>query len=297
MRWRKPSHWFLAATLCFVAITAAVAWRTGGDLVAPANQNIGPPPCDLPFESFTLPSDSGSAIATWYLPKAPEGVAATVVLLHPLRGSRRSMLERATLFHRAGYAVVLIDLQAHGESPGQYLTAGFLERKDVEAAVTFAREIDPGHRIAVVGRSLGGAAALLASPLPIDALVLESVYPTIEEAVSNRLRIRLGALSALASPLLLWQFRLRLGIAPAQLRPIERLALIDHPVLIMGGDIDRHTTLPETLRLFDAARDPKTLAIFPGAVHIDLLAFDPTRYEREVLGFLERNLVAGLRID
>lgn len=128
MRWRKPLRWFLAAALCAVAITAAVAWRIGGDLVAPANRNIGPPPRHLPFESFTLPSDSGSAIATWYLPKAPEGMAATVVLLHPLRGSRRSMLERATLFYRAGFAVVLIDLQAHWESPGQYITAGFLER-------------------------------------------------------------------------------------------------------------------------------------------------------------------------
>jgi alpha-beta hydrolase superfamily lysophospholipase len=102
--------------------------------------------------------------------------------------------------------------------------------------------------------------------------------------------MRLGALGALASPALLWQFRLRLAIAPDQLRPIERLALIDHPILIMAGDLDRHTTLAETQRLFAAAGEPKALAIFPGAAHEDLLAFDPTRYEREVFGFLERHL-------
>ncbi|MFO7640122.1 MAG: alpha/beta fold hydrolase [Candidatus Competibacteraceae bacterium] len=251
----------------------------------------------LPHEIEVTPEDKArflqearAASAIWHLPSPPEGVAATALLLHPLRGSRRAMLERATLFHRAGFSVLLIDLQAHGESPGKYITAGFLERKDVEAAVAFARAENPDQRIVIVGRSLGGAAALLASPLPIDALVLESVYPTLEEAVANRLRMRLGALGALASPALLWQFRLRLAIAPDQLRPIERLALIDHPILIMAGDLDRHTTLAETQRLFAAAGEPKALAIFPGAAHEDLLAFDPTRYEREVFGFLERHL-------
>jgi uncharacterized protein len=291
--WRKSLNGLLAAAVCCMTITAAIAWRIGGDLVAPANRSVGPPPRDLPVESLTLPSASGSAIAAWHLPSPPEGVAATVVLLHPLRGSRRSMLNRATLFHRVGFTVVMIDLQAHGESPGTYITAGFLERKDVEAAVAFARAENPDHRLVVVGRSLGGAAALLASPLPIDALVLESVYPTLEEAVANRIQMRLGTtLGTLASPLLLWQFRPRLGIAPDRLRPIERLASIDYPLLIMAGDLDRHTTLAETQRLFAAAGEPKTLAIFPGAAHEDLLAFDPTRYEWEVLGFLERHLGA-----
>ena len=175
-------------------------------------------------------------------------------------------------------------------SARQYITVGFLERKDVEAPVAFARTTHPSHRIAVVGRSLSGAAALLASPLPIDALVLESVYPTIEETLGNRLRLHLGVLGALASPLLLWQLPPRLAVTPDQLRPIERLASIDQPILIVGGDLDRHATLSETQQRFDAASEPKALAIFQGAAHVDLLTFDPMQHEREVFGFLEQHL-------
>lgn len=41
---------------------------------------------------------------------------------------------------------------------------------------------------------MGGAATLLASPpLDVNALVLEMVYPNINQAVSNRLSMRVGA--------------------------------------------------------------------------------------------------------
>ena len=70
-----------------------------------------------------------------------------------------------------------------------------------------------------------------------------------------------------------------LGRIDDQGRPIERLA-----------SIDRHATLSETQQMFDAASEPKALAIFQGAAHVDLLAFDPMQYEREVFGFLEQHL-------
>jgi len=43
--------------------------------------------------------------------------------------------------------------------------------------------------VGVIGVSLGAASLVLAKPDPApSAVVLESMYPTIEEAVSNRLR-------------------------------------------------------------------------------------------------------------
>jgi len=48
------------------------------------------------------------------------------------------------------------------ESPGERITFGHLEALDAEAAVEFARQRAPSERLAVIGISLGGAAALLA---------------------------------------------------------------------------------------------------------------------------------------
>ncbi len=243
---------------------------------------------DLPIVKSTLQSDSGAAIATWYLPA--ENAKASLVLLHPIRGDRRSMIGRARMFCDAGYSVVMIDLQAHGESTGDNITVGFLERHDVRAAIKFARQTNPGHRIGVVGRSLGGAASLLGSPLDIDALVLESVYPTVSEAVQNRVSMRLGSFSSVLAPTLLCQLRPRLGITTNDLRPIDHIASVDCPVLVAAGDLDRHTTLAETHRLFAAAIEPKELVIFHGAAHVDLLEFAPKQYASTVLAFLNRHL-------
>jgi fermentation-respiration switch protein FrsA (DUF1100 family) len=286
--WLRFRRWSLLVLAVLVVVFVGVAWYIAGELVASANHLVGPPPADLPMESLTIPSPSGSTLAAWYFP-AP-GATATVILLHPIRGDRRAMLTRARLLHEAGFSTLLVDLQAHGESKGNNVTAGYLERQDVAAAVEFLRAKNPEQKLGIIGWSLGGAATLLAAPLPIDVLVLESVYPTISEAVHNRVALRLGPLHNLLAPALLVQLQPRLGISPEQLRPIDYIANVGCPVLFAAGDADQHTTLPETKRLYQAAVEPKQLVIFAGAGHGYLLAHDSLKYEREIVSFLVKHL-------
>jgi alpha-beta hydrolase superfamily lysophospholipase len=268
-------RWLLGivAAACLVATSAfSYCWQLATTAVAPARCVVGAPPDDYPCESITLESRSGAKIAAWY---AGANLAAesrgVVVLAHPIRGSRRTMLDRARLFHDAGYATLLIDLRAHGESTGDAITMDHLEREDVRAAVEFARECHPEQPIAVVGWSLGGAAALMASPLDIDALILKEVYPTIEEAVANRTRMRVGPLGPLAATILLTQLEPRLGTTVAELRPIDKIAAAGCPVLVLAGGEDLHTTREQSDALFAAACDPKQCVIFDGAPHVDLM--------------------------
>ena len=148
----------------------------------------------------------------------------------------------------------------------------------------FARREHPNEPIGVIGVSLGGAAALLASPLDIDALVLESVYPNIHDAIHNRVAAQLGPLSWIASSLLLIQFQPRLGISPSELRPIDRIPDIDCPVCIASGTADLHTTEPETRAMFSAAQEPKQLWLVDGAAHVDLLREDALQYREQMVG-------------
>jgi fermentation-respiration switch protein FrsA (DUF1100 family) len=289
MNWKRTRRLLLVASTVFSSAFVAASWYVGGALVAPANHSVGPPPSGFPVEDVSIRSDSGSTLAAWFVPC--DHATATVILLHPNRGDRRAMIDRAALLHELGYAILLIDFQGHGESPGANITAGYRERLDVVAAVQFARAENPHHRIGVVGRSLGGAAALLASPLDIDALVLESVYPTISEAVHNRIAMRLGPLSHVLAPALLVQLKPRLGISPSQLRPIDHIHDAGCPVLVATGDRDRRTTLGETKRLYQAAREPKRMVVFAGAGHDDLLRHDRDRYQ-EIVVFLDAYLRA-----
>ncbi len=122
--------------------------------------------------------------------------SGAVLLLPGIRANRLSMVDRARFLSRAGYSVLLIDFQATGETKGDHITFGWKESRDVLAAVNFIRQIDPTARVAIVGSSLGGVAALLATPpLKVDALILEEVYPTIEMPLATGWKITLEHLA------------------------------------------------------------------------------------------------------
>jgi fermentation-respiration switch protein FrsA (DUF1100 family) len=274
--------------LIVLAAAFAYCWQLALTTVAASPTTVGPPPTDLPAEIITLNSPSGATLAAWFI--SVDNARGTIVLAHPVRGSRLTMLDRTRLFRDAGYAVLLLDLQAHGESTGDTITMGHRERFDLRAAVDYAKSRNPALPIAVDGWSLGGAAALMASPLGIDALILEEVYPSIAEAVENRTRIRLGSLGPLAAAVLLTQIESRLGIPADDLRPIDKLANVGCPVLILAGSEDQHTTLAQSEEMFAAAREPKELVVFEGAPHVDLFAFDRERYKAATLEFLNQHM-------
>ena len=282
-------NWRRIRKCCFVIAGVGIAgvliasWFVGGALVAPANCSVGNPPSDFPATGVQIESDSGAVLAGWHLP-LPNS-KTTAILLHPLRGDRRSMLSRARALQRNGYSTLLVDLQAHGESIGENITVGHLEKHDVRAAVKFVRDTDPNQKIAIIGWSLGGASTVLASP-DVDVIVLESVYPTVTEAVHNRIQMRLGFLHHAIAPLLLVQLNPRLAVSPDQLRPIDHVGKIQCPILIASGDCDQHTTFSEMNRMFELANEPKRLVIFNGAGHVDLYDYAPAKYENEVIGYV-----------
>ncbi len=214
-----------------------------------------------------------------------------VLLVHSLRSNRVEMLSRARFLNRQGYGALLIDLRAHGETAGERITFGVQEAEDVEAAIAWLRNTFSGERIGAIGVSLGAAAIVLAkNPPRLDAVVLESLHPTIDEAVDNRLRLHLGSFGPVFSPLLLWQLSFRLDVNPDELNPIDRIGNLNSPLLLISGTDDRHTTVAETERLFAAARQPKELWIVPGGGHFNMHAYAGREYENRILDFLERYL-------
>jgi esterase/lipase len=282
--WRRRILW-AGATSVGLGLGLVLSWFVAGWLIAPRHADVGDLPGDLPGDAISLDSESGAKLAGWHIRGGAE--RGVIVLLHPIRGSRLTMLARAKMLHRAGYSIVMVDFQSHGESTGDEITFGRLEQHDVKAAVDYARLAHATEPIGVIGVSLGGAAALLASPLDVDAMVLESVYPTIEQAVHNRVAAKLGPFATLPAELLLCQFKPRLGFAPSILRPIEQMDSIGCPVFVISGAEDYHTTAVETEAMYDAAETPKQLWLLKRADHVDLYGVAGEEYESRVLAFFE----------
>jgi len=265
------------------------AWHEGSVLIAPSNCEIGKPPADLPIQEVQFQSSSDATIHGWLISgQAGKGV---VILMHGIRANRLQLLDHARFLFHSGYSVLLFDFQAHGESIGRHITVGYLESRDATAAVNFIHQKFPNEKICVNGFSMGGAAAVLANPpLPVNAMILESVYPTLDQAVTDRLAIRFGWFGKFGTPFLTWQLKPRLGISPNDLRPIKQVGQITIPKLFIAGTADRDTKVRESKDLFAAAAEPKQLWLIDGAAHVDMLAFAKDEYEKRILDFLAKNL-------
>jgi alpha-beta hydrolase superfamily lysophospholipase len=285
-------HWMgksvALGLLVFVLVIVGSAWLLGSKLTESVNHAVAMP-AEFRAQVVSIPG-SAHRIAGWWIDLG--GDSPVVLLLHGVRADRSSMVPRAQLLMRHGFSVLLIDLQAHGETPGEAITLGYRESSDVVAAREWIKQTVPGRKIGVIGCSLGGASALLApQPSGFDAVVLEAVYPRISQAVEDRIRILLGPLAPVLAPLLLVQLQPRLGISASDLEPIRSIGSLAAPVLVVAGSKDEHTTLKESEELFAAAVAPKSLWVVEGAKHQDFLAYDPKGYEGRVLPFLSNALL------
>ena len=119
--------------------------------------------------------------------------------------------------------------------------------------------------------------------------MLEQVYPALDQAIADRISMRLGGWARILKPLLSWQIFPRPGVG-IEMRPLDHAQKIAAPKLFIGGVEDRHTTPREMREMFDAAPEPKELWMVPKAEHVDLCQFATAEYEDRVVRFFARRI-------
>lgn len=272
-----------------LSLFLAAFFAIGGVLSAPSQSKVGTMPIALASKPVNFFSKTGKSLSGWFIRASSE--RGGILLMHGVRSSRRAMIKRAIFLNQSGYSVFLFDFQAHGESPGKHITFGYLEAQDAEAAFTYLENQLEAKSIGVIGISLGGAAAILSNVSQrASAIVLEAVYPTLEEAIQNRIAMRLGTLGHYLSPLIMLQIEPRLGFDPKSLSPINHLSKAKAPLFIIAGTEDEHTTLSESKRMYSWASEPKQFWAVQGAIHEDFYQYSPVAYQEKVLNFFEQYL-------
>lgn len=126
----------------------------------------------LPGEPAALTLDvEGMRLAGWCA-----GVGPAVLLLHGWGGSAVNLGPLAASLMHAGHRVLLFDMPAHGHSPGRRTSLA----EWLRALAALRSWLGPVH--AVVGHSLGGAAATLALAEGLDARGAVLVAPALGPA-------------------------------------------------------------------------------------------------------------------
>lgn len=268
------------------------SWSAGSLAVAPTPSEIAP--AIAPARDVALTATDGATIAATYWPGA-DRAAPAVLLLHGNGASRAAMAANAQWLAGRGYAAMAIDFRGHGQSAARPHSFGLFESRDALAALRWLKQRSGGAPVAVIGVSLGGAAALIGDegPVPADAMVLQAVYPDIRRAIRNRIASQTGTAPAwLLEPLLSLQARPRFGVWPGRLSPITAIARYRGPVLVIGGEADPFTPPAETRAIAAAAAGPSQIWIAPGADHGASSALATPEYRRLLADFLQRSIGA-----
>jgi len=276
------------AILLFVGLAAA--WIFGSLATQPHVAAVPPP--RPPGQLVHLTSSDGVRLEGSYWPGAHADGPA-VLLLHGINSSRASFTHHALWLNGLGYAVLAIDFRGHGGSQAVPRSFGLYEARDAAAGLTFLRSHAPNRRVGLIGTSLGGAAALLGDdgPLPVQAIVLQAVYPDLRRAITNRIARIVGhPLAVVGEPLLSYQSWPRYGVPPNRMAPIDGLRRFRGPVLIIGGTADTNTTVADTRAFYKAAPGPKSLWLLDGVGHAASGSIFTDDYRRRVQALFASSL-------
>ena len=278
-----------SAALAGVVIIGGLSWLVGSLGVRLAR--VIPNPSEdaaPPAEPLRLAAADGSRVAATFWPGAR--VDSPGVLLVPGLGAmHRRLTPNAVRFGAEGYAVLAIDLRGHGLSGPALHSFGWTESADVHAAFAWLKARQNGAKIAVVGISMGGAAALLgpAGPVGADAFVLQAVFADIRGAVRCRAALVVGNRAArVVEPFLSFQSLPRFGIWPSRLAPLAAVKTLERPLLVIGGERDIFVPPTEARSFVEAAPGARDLWIVPGVGHKGVSDLTSEAYQARVLGFL-----------
>ena len=245
------------------------------------------------YQNVQFITSDGLTLKGWYIP--PRN-GALVIFVHGKNGNRAGFVDEAEFISAAGYGVLLFDLRNHGESDGNVTTLGLYEVRDVEAAVTFARQTaEPDLPVALFGHSMGAATVLLAAVnIPeVRAVIAESAYTSVEDNIAEGMRGLIGLPPFPFAPLIVFFGERESGVKISSVRPLDVVGQISpRALMFIHGELDDLILVENSRRLYAAAREPKELYLLPNAGHSGFLQAAPEEYPRRILAFLEKYLLA-----
>lgn len=247
------------------------------------------------YENVEFITEDNLKIKGWFI-KSITPSEKTIILLHGWGADKGNILP-STLFlnHRGNYNLLYFDFRNHGESEGNVSSLGFLESKDVEAAIKFLKEkkSEFAKDIGILGISMGGSVGILTAGRnpQIKAIVVESPFDFFNETIYRFAKIFYGFPKYPLMPLTIFFINLRLGFNPNKYSSyyfIEKIS--PRPIFLIAGAADVRIPKDTIENLYKKAKEPKQFWIVPDADHCEAYYKSGIEYEKKVLEFFKKYL-------
>lgn len=229
----------------------------------------------------------------------PKAVVIFISGIH--NPSVTSFFGHAKMLLDNGYASILYDMRAHGESEGNEIGLGYKEVLDTKAVVNYILESNKYEDIPIVvyGLSMGGATAInsIGEISEIDGLISLSAYSSWEDVFCDNIEA-MGAPAIYAQiqkPFVKLYTVFKYGFKSYDIIPKkEIMKLGDRPALIIHSSKDSQVFLSNFERIIENAPEHVETWVIEGDNHMIigdmfLTPSDNKQYSKKIITFLNNN--------
>ena len=214
-----------------------------------------------------------------------------VIVLHGYHSNPESVISVGMHFSEKGYNVLIPYMRATGESEGEYIGMGWLDKDDLKCWIDLIIKQNNNSNIILHGSSMGAATVLMASgdelPSNVKAIIEDSGYTSVWDIFASeaKARFNLPTFPILNMFEIVANVRANYDIKEAS--ALEQVKNNKTPILFIHGDADDF--VPEYMceKLYEAANCKKDKLIIHSAGHTESRYKEPETYYNKIFDFLD----------
>ena len=243
------------------------------------------------IEAWHMTAPDNQRLEALWLPHP--GSQKAVIIGHGYKGTGITMSNFAHMFYDLGFNVLLPDDRGHGESDGEYISFGWLDRLDYLGWLQrILDRLGNDAQLLLFGTSMGGATVSLVAgepslPKQVKAVIEDCGYTDVETELAYLLKKQFHLPPLPLVPLASFINYRRLGYPLRVVNVRQALTQNRLPLLVIHGAEDVYVPTKMGRENYAASAGPKALWIVPGAAHAESYWINPAAYQAHVKRFLD----------
>lgn len=251
--------------------------------------------------NLKLSASDGLKIAAYEV-STPSPKAVVIFLSGIQNPSVTAFFGHSALLEKNGYASILCEMRAHGESDGKVICVGYKEYLDVKAVVDYIKSNDKYRNIPIVvyGLSMGGAVAINSiGEIPeIDGLISMSAFSSWEDVfIDNMANMGMPKIICfIEKPFVKLYTGFKYGFNNTNISPKNEIAKLgDRPALIYHSKGDSQIPYSSFERIIKNTTGKVKTWVKEGDHHFPTEDFEKPQEDKEysqlIIGFLDSHFV------
>lgn len=267
----------------------AQKWEEYKKIIAPKKEYL----LLQPSQEMTIKSRDGLILHGIYFP-AKEPSNRVAICFHGYTSSAMSNASFASFLHKQGINCLLVDNRGHGESEGQYIGFGVLDRYDCLGWLDFMnKQFDGNARFMLYGVSMGASTALMAigmdeCPYNVELVVADcgftSPYDVFTHVLKKDYKLPEFPIMKINDVIC----RKKAGYGFKDCSTVDTLKKAKCPVLFIHGKNDNFVPVWMSGKNYEVCSSDKDILLVENAGHGASYFENAELYESKVREFLDK---------